>query len=206
MMLTCSIGAVIVAACATRAPQPPAAAATPATTPATTPTATPPTGTRVMIRDSFSPRTGAAAIRAFVPEIAPVDSGGECMVSRTGGSGATLVSATFPTRAAAHTRAMITFDSTGRLVRYSEQRGGAKIPSTAGMTNAQRDSTFRAAMSAVRTTSISLDYAVDQAIVMNRDGGRPTDAILGNVREIEKLEKFGPLTTRIERIRKLCGV
>jgi hypothetical protein len=203
MMLTFSIGAVIVAACATRAPQPPAAAAAPATTPAT---ATTPTGTRVMIRDSFSPRTGAAAIRAFVPEIAPVDSGGECMVSRTGGSGATLVSATFPTRAAAHTRAMITFDSTGRLVRYSEQRGGATIPSTAGMTNAQRDSTFRAAMSAVRTTSISLDYAVDQAIVMNRDGGRPTDAILGNVREIEKLEKFGPLTTRIERIRKLCGV
>jgi hypothetical protein len=199
LMLTCSIGAVIVAACASRAPQPPAPA-TPSTSTATS------TVRRVSISDSFSPRSGDAAIRAFVPDVAPSDSGGECMVARTGGSGATVVSAVFPTRAAAHTRATITFDSSGHLVRYSEQRGVGKIPSMVGMTDAQRDSTLRAALNATRSTNVSLDYPIDQAVVSNRGGGRPTEAIIGNVRQIESLEKLGPLTARIERIRKLCGV
>jgi hypothetical protein len=74
------------------------------------------------------------------------------------------------------------------------------------MTDAQRDSTLRQALNAVRSTNVSLDYAIDQAVVSNRGGGRPTDAIIGNVRQIENLEKLGPLTKRIERIRKLCGV
>jgi len=180
-----------------------------ATTPSSTPTVrttTPAQRTDVFIGESFSPRTGDAAIRAFVPEIAPVDSGGECNVIRTGGSGATIVSASFPSRTAAQTQATITFDSSGRLIRYSERRGVAKIPSTKGMTDAQRDSTIRTANSATRSTSISLDYAIDQAIVMNRGGGKPTDAILATVRAIERLEKLGPPIARVERMRRLCGV
>jgi len=160
----------------------------------------------VFIGESFSPRTGAAAIAAFVPEIAPTDSGGECMVSRTGGSGATIVSAAFPSRATSHTQATMVFDSSGRLTRFSERRGGTRIPPTAGMTAAQRDSTVRAASLATRSTSISLDYAIDQAVISNRGGGKPTDAILTNVRAVEKLEKFGPVVARIERVRRLCGV
>jgi hypothetical protein len=160
----------------------------------------------VFIGDSFSPRTGAAAIAAFVPEIAPRDSGGECMVSRTGGSGATIVTASFPNRATSHTQATMVFDSAGRLTRFSERRGGTRIPSTAGMTVEQRDSTVRAASLATRSTSISLDYAIDQAVISNRGGGKPTDAILTNVRAVEKLDKFGPIAARIERARRLCGV
>jgi hypothetical protein len=75
--------------------------------------------TRVSVGDSFSPQTGAAAIRAFVPEVAPVDSGGECMLLRTGGSGATIVTAFFPKRTSVQTQVNITFDSSGRLVRYA---------------------------------------------------------------------------------------
>ena len=67
-------------------------------------------------------------------------------------------------------------------------------------------SSLRAALNATRSTNVSLDYAIDQAVVSNRGGGRPTEAIIGNVRQIESLEKLGPLTARIERIRKLCGV
>jgi hypothetical protein len=196
-------GVAVMVACSSRPSQPPETTPAPANT--STGTATP-IARRVLLSDSFSPRSGDAAIRAFVPDVAPVDSGGECMLTRTGGSGATIVSAAFPTRTSAHTRATITFDSAGHLVRYSEQRGAAKAPSMVGMTDAQRDSTLRQALNAVRSTNVSLDYAIDQAVVSNRGGGRPTDAIIGNVRQIENLEKLGPLTKRIERIRKLCGV
>jgi hypothetical protein len=158
-----------------------------------------------MVGESFSPRTGEAAIKAFVPDVAPVDSGGECSVARTAGSGATLVSAWFPRRTAAHTQVSIMFDSSGRLVRFSDRRGGMTPPMT-GMTPEQRDSTIRAVNTATRSTLITLDYAIDQAIVQNRGGGRPTDAILSNIRAIEKMEKFGPIVARVERVRRLCGV
>jgi len=160
----------------------------------------------VLVGDSFSPRSGEAAIRAFVPDVAPVDSGGECSTFRTPGSSATMVTASFPTRAAAHTQATVTFDSSGRLVRYSEVRGVAKISGAAGMSVAQRDSAFRAAINARRSTNITLDYPVDRAIVINRGGGRPTDAITGSVRAVESLERLGPIKARVERVRRLCGV
>jgi hypothetical protein len=157
------------------------------------------------VGESFSPRTGEAAVKAFIPEVAPVDSGGECFVTRTGGSGATLVSASFPRRTAAHTQASITFDSSGRLTRFSERRGGM-VPPMIGLTQEQRDSTIRAVSASTRSTLITIDYAIDQAIVQNRGGGRPTDAILSNIRAIEKMEKFGPIVARVERVRRLCGV
>jgi hypothetical protein len=100
----------------------------------------------------------------------------------------------------------ITFDSAGRLVRVSDRWGVTKVPSTVGMTPAQRDSTLRAASMGTRSTSVTLDYAVDQAFAMNRGGGRPTDAITGPVRDVERLPKLGPPLARIERVRRLCGV
>lgn len=160
----------------------------------------------VSATESFTPRSGDAAIRAFVPEIAPVDSGGECLVTRTAGSGAMTVGGFFPRRSASQTTMSVTFDSSGHVVRFSDRRGVPKPIVTAGMTTQQRDSSLRAAANAVRSTTISLDYAVDQAMVMNRGGGKPTDAIIGPVRAIEKLEKLGPPTARLERLRRLCGV
>jgi hypothetical protein len=80
------------------------------------------------------------------------------------------------------------------------------LPPTTGMTSEQRDSTIRATNAAMRSTLITIDYAIDQAIISNRGGGRPTDAILSNVRAVEKIEKFGPIVARVERVRRLCGV
>jgi hypothetical protein len=80
------------------------------------------------------------------------------------------------------------------------------IPSTAGMTDVQRDGTIRAAEAGQRSTSISLDYAIDQALVSNRGAGRPTHAVLGTVRSIENLEQLGRPKARLERVRRLCGV
>lgn len=160
----------------------------------------------VSVGESFSPRTGAVALHDFRPDVAPVDSGGECVVGRTPGSSATVVQVYFPSRAAVKSQMSITFDSSGRLVRVSDRWGVPKIPSTVGMAPAQRDSTLRSATASVRSTSITLDYAVDQAFVLNRGGGRPTDAIMGPVRDVERLPQLGPPAARLERARKLCGV
>lgn len=92
-------------------------------------------------------------------------------------------------------------DSRGRAARL-----GNHVQSTAGMTEAQRDSVLRASAAAVRSTTISFDWVIDQAVVMNRGGGRPTNAILGPVRAIERLDKLGPPVARLERVRTLCGV
>ena len=159
-----------------------------------------------MISDSFSPQTGPEAIKAFVLDVVVEEKGGECSLTRTGGSGATVVTAWFPARTTANLQVSMTFDSAQHLVRYSERRGITRIQSTAGMTEAQRDSVLRASTSAVRSTTISFDWVIDQAIVLNRGGGRPTNAILGPVRAIEKLDKLGPPVARLERVRTLCGV
>jgi len=177
-------------------------------TPSGATTTTPPQQRDLLVSatESFTPRSGDAAIQAFVPEVAPVDSGGECLVTRTAGSGAMTVGGFFPRRSASQTTMSVTFDSAGHVVRFSDRRGVPKPIVTAGMTTQQRDSALRAAANAVRSTTISLDYAVDQAMVMNRGAGKPTDAIIGPVRAIEKLEKLGPPTARLERLRRLCGV
>ncbi len=161
---------------------------------------------RVRSSESFTPQRGDAAIQAFVPEIAPVDSGGECYTGRIPGSGVTTVSASFPTRKVQRTTITLTFDSVGHLARYSELRGVPRPQSPVGLTDAQRQEAVRVAIDTTRSTSLSFDYAIDQAIVMNRGGGKPTNAIMGTIRSFERLDKLGPPIARIERARKLCGV
>jgi len=161
---------------------------------------------RVRSSESFTPQRGDAAIQAFVPEIAPVDSGGECYTGRLPGSGVTTVSASFPTRKAPRTSITLMFDSAGHLARYSETRGVPRPQSPVGLTDAQREEAVRAAVDTTRSTSLSFDYAIDQAIVMNRGGRKPTNAIMGTIRSFEGLDKLGPPIARIARVRKLCGV
>jgi hypothetical protein len=74
------------------------------------------------------------------------------------------------------------------------------------MSDAQLDSARRAAEAATRSTSISFDYAVDQAVASNRGGGRPSQAVIAPVRSMESLEKLGPPTKRLQHVRRLCGV
>jgi len=161
---------------------------------------------RVSIGESFTPRNDTESIRTFKADVAPVDEGGECSVTRTSGSGATMVSVGFPQRKNAQTTMTIMFDSAGHLIRFAERRGATTLPPMTGLTDAQRDSTLRASHAARRSTSISLDYAIDQAVVTNMGGGQPTQAIISNVRTIEKLESLGRPRERLDRVRKLCGV
>lgn len=184
---------------------------TPSTSPSpqTTPVP-PPNGARdVLIQmrtsETFSPRSGVAALHDFVPEAPAVDDEGECTLSRTAGSGATTVYAYYPKRVGSRMSISITFDSAGHLVRYSENRGRAMGVMPPNATPAQRDSVLRTSEAVQRSTSVTLDYPVDRAMVINRGAGRPTDAVMGTVRDVEAMEKLG-LRDRMTRVRKLCGV
>jgi hypothetical protein len=161
---------------------------------------------RVVRGEIFFPAAGDSAIRAFVPDVQPVDSGGECRVMRTSGSGATITTAYFPSFDSTRTTVSVMFDSVGHLVRYSENRGAVRLRTPPSMSEAQRDSVFRASRAAVRTTTISFDYAIDQAVASNDGGGLPNRAVIGSVRSMENLEKLGPPTKRLARVRRLCGV
>jgi hypothetical protein len=198
------IAVLALAACQSSAP-PPASGPTPTAAAA----GAPPTASRqdrIVAVGPFRPKRGDAALAAFVPDVAANESGGECNVQRTAGSGATIVSAAFPNRAAAAMTVTITFDSAGRLVRYSEVRGAPRVHTPPGMSGAQIDSALTAAMNAVRTTSITLDYPIDQAVLMNRGNRRPVDAVMGTVRAAENVERLGPVRKRLDRVRGLCGV
>ena len=157
---------------------------------------------------SFSPQSGTAAVRAFVPDVPAFDSAGECSLFKMGGLSKTMIlNAAFPTRDEAKMVVALTFDSAGHLVRYSETRGFTGLhhlpPNTSG---AQRDTLMRAALEATRTTSVSFDYAIDQAIVRNYGGGAPEQAVLATPREFESLPSLGPVTERLVYVRKLCGM
>lgn len=152
------------------------------------------------------PATGDSALRAFRPDVPPVDSGGQCRLTRSAGSGATTVLAFFPSADSSRATMMVTFDSAGHLVRFSDIRGARPYRTPPGTTEAQHDSIRRAADAAQRRTSISLDFASDMGVAMNMGGGRPNQGVTGTVRAIERLEQLGPPMRRIERLRRLCGV
>ena len=170
-------------------------------------TASTPTSVDLMVRvgDSFSPQRGAQALKAFVAEVQPEESGGECTLLRTSGNGALTVTASYPSRTDAKSTVTVMFDSAGHVARYLEMRGVVRFKG-AGLKLEQLDSARRAAEAAIRTTSFTFDYPIDQAIAMNRGGGRPTVAVIGSVREMENLEQLKSPAARMERMRKLCGV
>jgi len=153
-----------------------------------------------------APMLAVAALKAFKPAVAPSDSGGECSLNRSSGSGATTVVATFPGHVRPSMSVAMTFDSAGHLVRYSESRGLAGPISTLGMTPKQRDSTLAAHIRSTRSTNITLDWPVDRGMVINRIPGEPTDAVMAAVREVESRPQLGPVSARIDRVRRLCGV
>lgn len=163
---------------------------------------------RFVVSDPYSPDVGPAAVKAFVPDIVASDSGGECAMRKLPGmSSANIATASFPNRAAALMTVSLTFDSVGHLVQYSEMRGVIGLRGLPpGTSMAQRDSMLKAARAAMRSTSISFNYPIDQGVLRNYGGGKPDNAVLASIRELESLPKLGPVKDRLVRVRKLCGV
>jgi hypothetical protein len=151
---------------------------------------------------------GYTALRSFKPDIAANESGGECNFWRTtSGTMATNAIAYFPNRTNSRMTVQVTFDSTGRLTSYYETRAPLNYPSLPpGSAPAVRDSLFKIARDAHRSTSITLNYAMDQAYLRNFGAGQPENTVMAKVSDVEALPRFGPLKDRLVRVRKLCGV
>lgn len=147
-----------------------------------------------------------SALRAFVPDVLPVERGGECRLSRSTGSGATTTVAYFPSQDSAHTVVTLKFDSVGHLVRFQERRGAATYRTPPNLTPAQRDSARLVWMREQKSTTVTLDFAVDEAFATNSGGNSQVGGITGTVRAVERLERLGPPTKRIQAARQLCGV
>jgi hypothetical protein len=164
--------------------------------------------TRITNVDSFSPETGTAALKAFVPDVPAFETGGECALHKlTPAAKSTVATAYFPNRTESQMNVSITFDSAGHVARYSEVRGMTGLRGIPpGTSEAQRDTLLRAALAKTRTTSISFNYDIEQAVVRNHGGGVPDNAVLATPREMESLAILGPVKDRLVRIRRLCGV
>jgi hypothetical protein len=163
---------------------------------------------RVSFGEAFSPNVGPEAVKAFVPDVAASEAGGECATRPLPmGSKATSVIAYFPGRTLPVMTVSLVFDSVNHLVQYSEARGVTGLRNIpAGTSSVARDSMLKAVHDATRTTHISLNYALGQGTARNFGGGKPDNAVLGTVREVESLPALGPVKDRLARIRKLCGV
>ena len=157
-----------------------------------------------MIEEPVTTATGAQAAKQFVADVKADETGGECMLTRTSGNGALTATAFYPTRTASATQVAVTFDSSGRVVRYFEVRGITHVPP--GLNREQVDSARRATQLSLRSTSISFDYGVDRAFALNRGGGKTATGVTSSVRDMENLDNLGRPAARMERMRKLCGV
>lgn len=154
----------------------------------------------------FPARSDSAAVARFQPALEAVEMGGECVVRSAPAPGVRQLSVYFPSRAESESMVSITVDSTGRLLRYNENRGLTRLPGLAGATTpAARDSAFAAARQRTRSTRILLDYVTGRALVTNEGGGQSTEAVTGTVVQFEKLDKLGFPHQRAERVRTLCA-
>jgi hypothetical protein len=175
--------------------------------PATTTVMAPQVRMQISRGETFRPAMGDSALAAFRPEVASFDSGGICNVAKPFGPGVTVVTASFPSNDSTIKNAVtLTFDSVGQLVRFSDRRGLVRFRPPPGATPEQFDSVRRVSEAAMRSTSVNFDYPINQALASNSGGGKPTVAVIGSIRAMENLEKLGPPTARIQRVRKLCGV
>jgi hypothetical protein len=164
--------------------------------------------TMVVYRESFQAAYGAAALKAFTPEIAASEVGGECQMWHVPNSrAATNVNAWFPNHVKPMFTVELSFDSTGTLWLFNEVRGPLVVSTPPpGSTLAMRDSAHLAMRVGRRFTTIRFDYSKGEAVLRNYGGGKPDDAVVATIADVESLPKYGPIKDRIVSVRKLCGL
>ena len=148
------------------------------------------------------------AFRRFRPDVAPFDSGGECVTQpRPRDDARAVYSAYFPGRGDARSVVTLVFDANGRLRQSTEARG---VLTVIGLGPAPRaraiDSAFAAVRDTLRTTFISLDFRTDRASAENRGGGRPDRRVVGELSEAEAAPSLDRPRERVRRAMAVCGV
>jgi hypothetical protein len=98
-------------------------------------------------------------------------------------------------------------DSAGKLVHYAERRGPPIHPVVPGSDEAHATpAQVAAAAAAVRSTTITLDYARNSGTISNRGGGRPDQVASGYIDVVGAMEAFGKPLDRAGRVLAQCRV
>lgn len=169
--------------------------------------APPPEQAAIVRADSRSFRpilvADASAVTLDVP--LPSDTG-ECVVRQNPLGSGRVVWLYLPNEKTATAVTTLQVQRDGRIANYSDRRGRAIMQGMKGATDAQLDSLFAAARTAERSTTISLDYAFDRALVSNDGGGRPDTHYMLPLAAIAHDPRFGAPADRAQTVMTRCDV
>jgi hypothetical protein len=166
----------------------------------------------------ISPRTVTFASPAeFQPDLAAVDGPFECsgpeaigqsaMGRLLVGADAIAYTAAFPSKSDTKATVVVMVDPAGGIIRYSERRGPPLRPAANPGNSDARNSAdaLAAAVAAVRSTNISMDYRAGRATVANTGGGRPDERVSGPIDVVGSMEKLGKPLDRAQRVLAQCA-
>jgi TonB family protein len=151
-------------------------------------------------------RATRAILDTFSLDVAMPADTGQCLVMMMMPQRTRNVSVYYPSTRDFTAATMVTVDSTGRVVRYSDSRGLRRPLSISSFTLEQRDSAARAARAEYRATSILVDFGSGVAVAMNLGGGRPDNGISTQLDDIGSDERYGAPVRRAAAIVQRCGI
>ena len=161
--------------------------------------------------------TTPASLAEFQPDVAAVDGPFECtgredigqtpMGRQLVGPGAISYTAAFPSKADTKATVVVMVDPAGAILRYAERRGPPIQPNANPGNSDARTSgnALAAAVAAVRSTNITLDYRAGRATVANVGGGRRDERAIGPIDVVGTMEKFGKPLDRAARVLAQCA-
>ena len=115
-----------------------------------------------------------------------------------------MVSVYYPEQPHASAVTTVTVDTTGRIVRVSDRRGRVSFRGVPGGTPAQFDSAFAEARRSTRSSSVTLDLVIGQAILSNDGGGRPDQSVMALASSVANDPRFDRPLARAYAIVARC--
>ena len=144
-------------------------------------------------------------VNTFVPNVPLPSDSGECSPRERSPSGEGFtVMLFYPSRAAPVAVSIALLTSDDRLIRFTDRRGGLRLPPMPGLTRAQVDSAVVDFLRSVPRTTITLDYLTNRATVMNEGANRRSDGFAVPIDHIARHERYDSPDDRAHAIVARC--
>jgi hypothetical protein len=111
----------------------------------------------------------------------------------------------YPDQRQAVASAVVTLDSAGRIVHFSDRRGQVNLQGLRGASQAQFDSAYAAGQRATRSSTLYLDYVLGQAMLGNEGGGQPEQHWMLPLSFVVNNPRFGRPGVRARQIVSRCS-
>jgi hypothetical protein len=136
------------------------------------------------------------ALSSFKPAREPVLEGGECVNSEVRTAGVRQLIVHFPNRKDPETAIVVFVDSSGKVIRYIENRGVPRPSKSLDEMQTQMRELVR--------TYIQVDYVIDEATISNSGPAQKPYVVRGSVKQLENAQTVGDLRTRAALVRQIC--